>query len=329
MNTKRYRRMSCLIAAITIMVAVIAGFRTKNGYHSSAEIEAASLVAFWSFNGTLVDSVGGLATVGKGSGYSVGRLPGTKAYQGSGSGYSYAMSTNAGPSLPALRSFTLSVWLNAQQPLVNNNEALIPGLGEQAIFQLVNDSSWQPNVHLGLTPFRSADPGIGWPNSDTLMLKLILSNYPGGKGIPYGQYYLTAFLDKAVAKWTHVVVTYDAFHSTVNVYENGAVVPVSGPYTNYPGYVGLELFQSDPGGPAGSPNSNPNGAKPWGDLSFKNVSGICLGGWGVNTSPLLSVGRSEPWMGHYTGAMERLRIYNTPLSAEEVKSLYTLENLGQ
>ncbi|HVB02186.1 MAG TPA: hypothetical protein VNE41_00565 [Chitinophagaceae bacterium] len=292
------------------------------GYDSSNQIASASLTDFWSFNGNVNDTKGSLSGTNNGGTYITGMQSGTQAWQGSSATYSYITYPNAGNALSSLTSFTLSVWINGNQPVPNPGATPAAGLGEQAFFQLANDSAWQSNIHIGLAPFTSVAGGVTTPNSDTLQLKVILSNF--SNGIQWGNYYVTAYLDTAVSKWTNVIVTYSAASSTLNVYENGTAVPINGPYTTYPGVTGgLKLYMSDPGSV-----SNVNNATGWGSLVFKNVSGVVIGAWSVNTTPALSVGGIQPWAGNYTGAMERLRVYNTALSASDANSLYILEKAG-
>ena len=287
------------------------GPTNPGGYDSSEQIQTSALLDYWTFNGNLTDSKGGLAATNDGSSFGTGMLSGTQAFQGSSTGY--AVITNPGTSLPAMQSFTVSVWINSAQ--------IASGGSEESFFQLVDSTQWQSNIHLGVIPATS---------SDTLTLGLKLQNWPGGAAISWQTYYLNAYLDTAVSKWTHVVVTYSGASSIVNVYENGTVIPINGPYTTYPGYTGLELFQADPGTPAagGTPNSNPNGATPWGNLAFKYATGVVFGAWSVNTVPPLSDNGAETWAGNYLGEMEHLRVYNTALSASDVKSLYILEKAG-
>ncbi|HEV2480156.1 MAG TPA: LamG-like jellyroll fold domain-containing protein [Puia sp.] len=279
------------------------------GYDSSNQIQSGSLVSFWTFNGNLTDSKGGLTGTNNGITFTTGMLSGTQAFQGSSNSY-YTVSS-PGAALPALKSFTVSVWINSPQ--------IAKGGSEEAFFQIVDSTQWQSNLHLGIIPSTS---------SDTLTLGLKMQNWPGDTAISYQTYYLNAYLDTAVSKWTNVTVTYDGATSIVNVYENGVVIPVNGPYTTYPGFTGLELFMSDPQSPAGQPNANPAGAKPWGNLTFKYATGLVFGAWSVNTNPPLSDNGSETWAGNYLGAMERLRVYNTALNSSDVKSLYLLEQQG-
>ncbi|HUX83900.1 MAG TPA: hypothetical protein VMV20_01615 [Chitinophagaceae bacterium] len=290
------------------------------GYDSSNQIAAANLQDFLTLNGSATDAKGHIQGTNSGGSFVSGMLSGTQAWQGSSSNYSYLGYPGAGTGLQTLTSFTVSAWIKANQPSNNPNAVVTPGLGEQCFFQLVNDSAWQSNIHLGLTSFTSITGGTTL-NADTLQLKIILSNF--GSGVIWQNYYLTADLDTAVGKWTNVVVTYSSATSMLNVYENGVAVKINGPYTPAGGSVGLELYQNDPGS-----LTNTNGAPPYGNLQFKNATAVVVGGWGINTTPPLSFGGIQPWAGEYTGAIERLRIYNSSLSATDVNSLYILEKAG-
>lgn len=300
---------SCKKSSNNSKPPVPVGPTNPGGYDSSEQIQTSALLDYWPFNGNLNDTKGSLMATNDGATFGSGMLTGTQAFQGSSTGY--AVISNAGSSLPAMQSFTVSVWINTPQ--------IAKGGNEEAFFQLVDSTAWQSNIHLGVIPSSSAD---------TIKLGFKMQNWPGDTAVPYQTYYMDAYLDTAVSKWTHVVVTYDGASSIVNVYENGTVIPVEGPYTSYPGFVGLECFQSDPGGPAGQPNNNPNSAKPWGNLTFKYATGIVFGAWSVNTVPPLSDNGAETWAGNYLGEMEHLRVYNVALSPSDVKSLYILEAAG-
>jgi hypothetical protein len=283
------------------------------GYTSSSQIQPSALVSYWAFNGNFTDSAGGLVTTNNGATFSPGMLTGTQSFQGSSTGY--ADITNPGTKLPAMQSFTASVWINSAQ--------ITPASNEIAFFQLINNTEWQSNIHLGLIQYSAT--------SDSLKMGIKLQNFPNGQTIAYGTYYLNAFLDTAVNKWTHVVVTYSGATSTVAVYQNGLQINVEGPYTPPAGFQGLELFQTDPGTPVptgASPNSNPNGAALWGNLTFEDATAVTFGTWGTNTTPPLGAGGPNSWAGNYLGQMQHLRIYNTALSASDVASLYILERGG-
>lgn len=297
------------------------GPTNPGGYDSSEQIATGSLVSYFAFNGNVSDSKTGLTGTNSGGTFVNGFLTGTQAWKGSTTSYSY-ISYPAEAALTNLQSFTISAWLNDSQPL--NNPGAIPaaGLGEQSFFEIADDSAWQANLHLGLVPFTSNNGTITTPNTDTLQLKIILTNN-FNPAMQYQQYYLTAYLDTAVSKWTQVVVTYNAASSMLEVYENGVAVPIGGPYTNYPGQTGLELYQKDPGS-----LTNTNNAAAWGSLKFANVTGEVVGAWAVNTTPPLSIAGIQPWAGNYAGALVHLRIYNSALDATDVNSLYILEKAG-
>lgn len=322
MKTSNSKISLLIIAAVILATGVFVSCSKKSsgpsgptaptnpgGYDSSNQIQSAALVSYWSFNGNFTDSKGSLTGTNNGITFTTGMLSGTQAFQGSAGSNSYYAITNPGSALPSLKSFTVSLWINSAQNTGN----------EQAIFQIVDSTQWQSNLHIGTISSKS---------SDTLTLGVKLQNWPGGAAIAWQTYYLNAYLDTAVGKWTHVVVTYNGAASTLNIYENGVIIPVNGPYTTYPGYTGLELFQSDPGSTAGTPNQNTNNALPWGNLTFKYATAVVLGAWSVNTSPALSDAGSQTWAGNYTGAMAHLRVYNTALNASDVNSLYLLEKAG-
>jgi hypothetical protein len=84
---------------------------TFDGYSSSNEIEADSLIDYWNFNGTLTDSVSKLTGTAAGSSFGSG-VEG-QAYQGSLTAYATCPSS---PAIAALKSCSVSVWVNTTPP---------------------------------------------------------------------------------------------------------------------------------------------------------------------------------------------------------------------
>ena len=204
------------------------------GYDSSNQIAAASLLSFWTFNGSLNDTKQGLIGTNTGTTYTTG-INGKQALQGSSGTYSYVTYPSAG-TLASLTSFTASLWIKASQPVSNPGSAPAAGLGEQCIFQIVDSNQWQSNLHIGLTPFTSTGSGTNPPNADSLQLKVIISNYTAG--VVWNVQYTTAYLDTAVGAWTSVIVTYNSATSVLNVYENGVAVGVNASYSPNPATPG-------------------------------------------------------------------------------------------
>lgn len=81
------------------------------GYTSSAEISPSNLVAYWAFNGSLIDSVSG--TSGTSTGTSFGAGYKGQALQGALN--SYVLATPAS-SVTGLHSFTITYWVNSPAP---------------------------------------------------------------------------------------------------------------------------------------------------------------------------------------------------------------------
>jgi hypothetical protein len=113
-----------------------------------------------------------------------------------------------------------------------------------------------------------------------------------------------AWLDKwSIAspwgKWLHIALTYDMASEKFVFYVNGA--------------------------PVGSSTSTGFGA-----VNFANLPAIVLGTVQFGTTPSLTSGTgNQPWASFVLGVMDELRIYKKALSADDVKALYNLENLGK
>ncbi|MDO6433532.1 LamG domain-containing protein [Flavitalea sp. BT771] len=100
-------------------------------------------------------------------------------------------------------------------------------------------------------------------------------------------------------KWLHITFTYDLASEKVAFYVNGALVG-SATKTGF-----------------GTPN-------------FANVPVIVFGTVQFMTDPNLTTGADpQSWASFLLGVMDELRIYKKALSADDVKALYNLENLGK
>jgi hypothetical protein len=99
--------------------------------------------------------------------------------------------------------------------------------------------------------------------------------------------------------WTQILVTYDDTASTVNVYYDGALAGTN----TVTGFAPLDWSQV--------------GQMVFGTLQFQ-------------TNPSLTAGSgSQPWAASVNGAIDQVRVYNTPLSATEASALYSLEKTGR
>src|ERR1700722_11023776 len=104
-----------------------------NGYTSSSEVATSNLVAYWSFNGTLKDSISGTAGVSTGTSFTTG-IAG-QALKGAENAY---VISDVPPAVKALHSFTLTVWYN--NPV--NTDGLINPV------DIVNDNYFWGNLDM-------------------------------------------------------------------------------------------------------------------------------------------------------------------------------------
>jgi len=176
------------------------------GYTSAKQIAPSNLVAHWSFDGNLIDSVSKVAGTSTGTDFSNG-VKG-KALQGALNGY---VITNTPTAVQNLKSFTVSMWQN--MPL---NDKGIVGL-----MDIANSNNFWGN----LTIFFENNG-----NAETGLLKFHINN--NGADNWLGNYAMVKPWDK----WNHISASYDAASSTYRIYVNGSkiatqVIANNGPLT--------------------------------------------------------------------------------------------------
>lgn len=289
------------------------------GYDSANQISPGNLVAYWNFENSFTEQKQNLSGANTNAAFSAG-IKG-QAYQGSSSVYSYVEYTNPGSALPALNSFTISFWMKANQPVANTTGSPTPGTGAQAIFEIVNNAGFWPNVHIDLEPYTIA--GTKTPNPDTILLKLELTST--APGVVWQNQFPTVMLDTAVNKWTQVVLTYNGASGTLATYENGTLTGTNGLGYAYGPFTGsTTLYASDPGSA-----TNVKNAPVLGNLQFANATALLIGTWQFSTNPsMTSSAGAQAWATSYTGSLDELRVYNAALNSTDVKSLYILEKSG-
>lgn len=271
---------------------------TFGGYGSSKQIESANLVDYFNFNGSVTDSLGNLSGTTAGN-ITFGTGVSGKAYQGAAS--SYVVFSNPGPG-KTLQSYTLSFWMNSPKTA---------GLA-RGIFSFNNPTDFWGSLDVYLDNPLSTDP-----KGDTLMFKVHMTNQ---SGVPFAGYFLAARVPNAINTWTHMVVTYDAATSKINIYQNGAAIGISG-------VAGTSGFVVGPTMPGSDPAVTP--VTPYGPLKLVTSAAV-LGTWQFQTNPSLTTSATaQSWAESYTGLLDDFRIYNKALSADEVSALYNLEKLGR
>jgi hypothetical protein len=172
-----------------------------NGYTSASQVASGNLVAHWTFNNTLADSISGVTGVATSTSFSPG-LPGYgEALQGALNGY---VLSDIPANIKNLHSFTLSVWYNMPE---NTN-------GIVNLVDIANNQYFWGNLDLFIE-----NP----PNATTGNLKIHLFNNGAsatGTDLWAGDY----TINNAYNAWNQVTVSYNDTTSTAKVYYNGGLI---------------------------------------------------------------------------------------------------------
>lgn len=169
---------------------------TFGGYTTSNQVSASSLVAHFSFENNLEDSVSGTSGTATGTSYAQG-IKGNGLQVGAGN---YATFTPTA-AIAGLKSMTLSVWVNTQP---DPNAA-------QEIICFANSTQFWSNLDMF------------WDNPQTSTSGPFHFHVYGSAGAQEG--WLTSWtLSSPFGEWKHLVLTYDSPSNTFSFYSNGAIV---------------------------------------------------------------------------------------------------------
>lgn len=258
---------------------------TIGGYNSSDEVAAANLAGYWSFDGSTSESVSNLTGTATNTTFTTGKKG--QALKGAEGGY--VLYENAGTKLNNLGSFSTAFWLNTAQYTD----------GARAIFQIVDEDGFWPNLHVGLEPY--AKDGVGV--TDTLRFKMEFQNSTAPAWV---NQFIETKIGQSTDKWVHIVTQYDGGTSTYSIYVNGAKIDIGDAANRY--------------------GSNPaEGGTGLGNLVFDKAQRIIFGAW----KQQLPGNTPDGWMGNYTGMIDEFRVYNKALTDAEVKALFDLETAGR
>lgn len=215
-----------------------------NGYTSVAEIGSGSLIGYWSFDGSLVDSVSGTAATNAGTSFTGGFKGQALNLSASGKSYATATPSNA---VKSLSSFTISFWVNPTF-VDTDNDTKIDGIIGFVNLARTNDF-WG---------------NIDWfvENGSSASAAIIKAHVVGGTKDTW----LTLNnVTNLFGKWSNHSLTYDAGSSTLTYYINGS--PVSSATAGWTGPIefpspgplvfGTTQFQTTPS------NGTAGGSQPW------------------------------------------------------------------
>ena len=274
------------------------GSNPNDGRIDPSTIATANLIAYWGFENSPQDAVGKRGVASSAITYPVGRR-GNALQAGPNSYISFNLP--ATDPIATMTDFTIAMWLKA--PALSTT-------GVPCYFQLSAGDTW--NGALAVYQDNNGDN-----TSDSLMMKAYFQKV----GVTWaGQWIAQSNPSMVADKWFHFVINYSSATSTSTIYINGGAYKI----VTTSAYGLTTRYQDDPGDPtiAGFPNGvAPLGALNLG-LSGGNAKGV-IGDW-ANLTVFPGVDPQD-WLGHFTGQIDELRIYNKALSDQEVLDLYNAE----
>lgn len=199
---------------------------TINGYSAASEIASSNLVAYWAFDGSLIDSVSNNVGTNTGTSFTTTGFK-NSALQGAANGY---VLTDPSSALSSLTSFTVSEWVNTSPP----------SSGIIGLFSLVNKNTFWGNIELFVENGSSNANG-----------KLRLHVSKNGSDFTYA----TDNIQNLFNGWVNITYTYDQTTNQFTLYINGSKVSsgtagtLTGPlvFTNVGKVVfGTVQFQTNP-----------------------------------------------------------------------------------
>ena len=194
------------------------------GYNSAKEISPSNLVAYWSFDGNLLESVSNTSGIGTGISFGKGIKGG--AMQGGLNAYAVHNTPN---SVQNLKSFTVSCWKN--MPL--NSDGIV------GLLDISNSTGFWGNLTIFFENGGTSEFGNLKVHVNNSGIDAWLGNYT---------------LQKPWEKWNQITISYDQISSTFKIYVNGSkiatqIIPGYGPinFQNASKMVfGTVHFQTNP-----------------------------------------------------------------------------------
>jgi hypothetical protein len=166
---------------------------TVNGYASSNDIGSGSLVGYWAFDGSYMDSISTTAGTGVNTSFTSGFKG--QALQGSSTGYVISDLPNA---IKNLKSFTIDYWINTPQ---NTTGILVP-----ICISKTNDF-WG-----ALDMF--------YENGSTATSANLKVHFNGQSEV----WFTNGIVSNPWNAWQNIGLTYDASTSTFTLYQGGSKV---------------------------------------------------------------------------------------------------------
>lgn len=278
--------------------ATIAPPNPIGGFNSSNDVGAANLKAHWTFDGNLNESISNTP-------------PATSLRTSFATGIKgQALKLDSGfvlyPIIAALNtanigSITVSAWIKT-----DNN-----GSKATNVFSLTQGTANQTDWNTGVVTMY-LETGHPVATDDTLVLHSAFSTYASGPRLggdninDYGVRETDFKTVHGTNKWIDYVMRYDATTSNIDIFANGILVSNN----NF--------------------RNRTTGTPPVGIGPIVTTLGTqALIGSFANASAGFAGSATQPWQGNYTGLIDEVRFWNTPLSDADISSLYQLELVGR
>jgi hypothetical protein len=267
------------------------------GFNNSDEVGATNLKAKWTFEGSNNETVSSTAPIASsGASFSTG-LKGQGLVLNNG----YMLfPTLAGLNVANIGSITISAWIKTQ-----NN-----GAGPTVVFGLTQDTAVQNDWNNG-SALMFLENGRPAAYNDTLVLKGAFTTYPAGlpvRGDNINDYGVRETDFKTVLganRWVHYVFRYDGVNSNIDLFADGVLVSNNN----------FRHRETAPG--VGT-----------GPLITTLPTYAIIGGF-PNAATGFSHSAAQSWQNKFTGSIDEVRVWNTPLSDANISALYQLEKVGR
>jgi hypothetical protein len=219
-----------------------------SGYTAANQVAKENLVAYWSFDDSLVDSVSKTAGTATGTTFSKKGIKGS-ALQGALNSY---VLTAPATSVSNLKSFTITEWINTPPP----STGIIP------IFALANTTGFWGNIELFFENGSTNDNGL---------LRIHLFNGTDDKALEVNG------VQNLFDKFVNISVSYDAATSNCKVYVNGSRIVNKA----FPGVTGELNFKQQGNIVFGAPQfmttpsqTSSHGAEGWASFLTGNIDEV-------------------------------------------------------
>lgn len=167
---------------------------TFGGFSSSSQIEPGSLIGYWAFDGTLIDSISKSTGVATGTSYGTGVVG--KGLQGALNSYALC---DAPTAMASLQSYTVSVWVNTPPP----------STGIIGFFTFANTSQFWGNLEMFFEN-----------GSDNTNGKVRVHMDQNGTDNTYS----IDNVPNLFNAWVNIIVSYDQTNGACTLYVNGSSV---------------------------------------------------------------------------------------------------------